>query len=51
MPDSKIIGVTMHSQPAYAKKMLIGARGYVTKPSKEEMIKAILKISGKQICL
>ncbi|HEU4606897.1 MAG TPA: response regulator transcription factor, partial [Chitinophagaceae bacterium] len=31
-PSSKVIGVSMHSQPAYAKKMLqIGARGYVTK--------------------
>ena len=29
-PGSKIIGVSMHSQPAYAKKMLqIGAKGYV----------------------
>ena len=45
-PASKIIGVSMHSQPAYAKKMLqIGARGYVTKnSSKEEMIKAILEV-------
>ena len=43
-PGSKVIGVSMHSQPAYAKKMLqMGARGYVTKnSSKEEMIKAIL---------
>src|SRR6516164_10056709 len=54
LPDSKIIGVTMHSQPAYAKKMLqIGARGYVTKnSSKEEMIKAILEVQegSKYIC-
>jgi DNA-binding NarL/FixJ family response regulator len=54
MPDSKIIGVTMHSQPAYAKKMLqIGARGYVTKnSSKEEMIKAILEVyqGNKYVC-
>jgi len=54
IPDSKIIGVTMHSQPAYAKKMLqIGARGYVTKnSSKEEMIKAILEVyqGNKYIC-
>jgi DNA-binding NarL/FixJ family response regulator len=53
-PACKIIGVTMHSQPAYAKKMLaIGARGYVTKnSSKEEMIKAILEVNGgnKYIC-
>jgi DNA-binding NarL/FixJ family response regulator len=54
IPDSKIIGVTMHSQPAYAKKMLqIGARGYVTKnSSKEEMIKAILEVyqGNKYVC-
>jgi DNA-binding NarL/FixJ family response regulator len=53
-PASKIIGVSMHSQPAYAKKMLqIGAKGYVTKnSSREEMIKAILEVFGgnKYIC-
>lgn len=53
-PTSKVIGVSMHSQPAYAKKMLqIGARGYVTKnSSKEEMIKAILEVhqGNKYIC-
>jgi DNA-binding NarL/FixJ family response regulator len=53
-PLSKIIGVTMHSQPAYAKKMLqIGAQGYVTKnSSREEMIKAILEVhnGNKYIC-
>jgi DNA-binding NarL/FixJ family response regulator len=53
-PDTKVIGVSMHSQPAYAKKMLqIGARGYVTKnSSKEEMIKAILEVNegSKYIC-
>lgn len=53
-PLSKIIGVSMHSQPAYAKKMLqIGARGYVTKnSSKEEMIKAILEVNegNKYVC-
>jgi DNA-binding NarL/FixJ family response regulator len=44
----------MHSQPAYAKKMLqIGARGYVTKnSSKEEMITAIIEVNNgnKYIC-
>ena len=44
----------MHSQPAYAKKMLqIGAKGYVTKnSSKEEMIKAILEVNegSKYVC-
>ena len=53
-PASKIIGVSMHSQPAYAKKMLqIGARGYVTKnSSKEEMMKAILEVhqGNKYVC-
>lgn len=53
-PTTKVIGVSMHSQPAYAKKMLqIGAKGYVTKnSSKEEMIKAILEVNegGKYIC-
>lgn len=53
-PTSKIIGVSMHSQPAYAKKMLqIGAKGYVTKnSSREEMIKAIIEVQegNKYIC-
>ncbi|MDX1936487.1 MAG: response regulator transcription factor [Flavihumibacter sp.] len=53
-PSSKIIGVSMHSQPAYAKKMLqIGARGYVTKnSSKEEMYKAIIEVykGNKYVC-
>ena len=42
-PGSRIIAVSMHSQPAYAKKMLqLGARGYVTKNSShEEMYAAI----------
>jgi len=53
-PNSKILGVSMHTQPAYAKKMLqMGARGYVTKnSSKEEMIKAIMEVykGNKFIC-
>ena len=33
-PMSKIIGLSMHSQPVYAKKMLrLGAKGYLTKNS------------------
>ena len=42
-PGSKVIAVSMHSQPAYAKKMLrLGARGYVTKNSpRQEMLDAI----------
>ncbi len=50
-PNSKIIGVSMHSQPAYAKKMLqVGASGYITKnSSKEEMITAISEVSNGNI--
>lgn len=52
--DSRIIGVSMHSQPAYAKKMLqIGAMGYVTKnSSRNEMITAISEVAkgNKYIC-
>ena len=33
-PGTKVIGVSMHSQPSYAKKMLReGAKGYITKNS------------------
>lgn len=53
-PGSRIIGVSMHSQPAYAKKMLqIGARGYVTKnSSREEMFRAIMEVhrGNRYIC-
>jgi DNA-binding NarL/FixJ family response regulator len=53
-PTSKIIGVSMHSMPAYAKRMLqSGASGYVTKnSSKEELIEAILEVHNgqKYIC-
>lgn len=53
-PASKIIGVSMHSMPAYAKRMLqLGAMGYVTKnSSKDEMINAILEVNAgkKYIC-
>lgn len=53
-PGSRVIGVSMHSQPAYAKKMLqIGAKGYVTKnSSREEMFKAILEVhkGNRYIC-
>lgn len=50
LPDVKIIGVSMHSQPSYAKQMLkIGAKGYVTKnSSREEMIEAILAVYNGQ---
>ena len=49
-PGSRIIAVSMHNQPAYAKKMLqLGARGYVTKNSAhEEIFKAIEEVmSGR----
>lgn len=53
-PESKIIAVSMHTMPAYAKRMLqLGAMGYVTKnSSKEEMITAIIEVvNGKKyIC-
>lgn len=53
-PASKVLGVSLHTQPTYARKMIRkGAMGYVTKnSSREEMFKAILEIqSGKKyIC-
>jgi DNA-binding NarL/FixJ family response regulator len=53
-PKTKVIGVSMHSQPAYARKMLqVGAMGYVTKnSSRDEMVKAILEVDkgNKYIC-
>ena len=53
-PGSKVIGVSMHSMPAYARRMLqLGAMGYVTKnSSKEEMIEAIVEVNNgkKYIC-
>jgi two-component system, NarL family, invasion response regulator UvrY len=46
-PGSKVIGVSMHSQPAYVKKMMRGgAKGYVTKSSPtEELMQAIAEVS------
>ncbi len=53
-PESRIIAVSMHTMPAYAKRMLqLGAMGYVTKnSSKEEMIAAIIEVRNgkKYIC-
>lgn len=53
-PSTKIIGVSMHSQPAYVKKLLkLGAMGYVTKNSpQQEMFEAIVEVNnGKRfIC-
>lgn len=53
-PGSKIIGISMHSMPAYARRMLqIGAMGYVTKnSSKDELLSAIIEVHNgkKYIC-
>ena len=53
-PGSRIIGISMHSMPAYARKMLqMGAMGYVTKnSSKDELIEAIMQVSAgkKYVC-
>jgi DNA-binding NarL/FixJ family response regulator len=53
-PLSYVIGVTMHSQPSYAKRMMQqGASGYVTKNSShEEMVDAILEVAkgNKFLC-
>ena len=53
-PGSKIIGVSMHTQPSYAKVIMkSGAMGYVTKSSsREEMFKAVLEVhaGNKYIC-
>lgn len=53
-PGAKIIGISMHSMPAYARRMLqLGAMGYITKnSSKDEMIKAIEEVSEgkKYVC-
>ena len=53
-PGSKILGVSLHSQPIYARKMIqAGALGYITKNShREEMYKAISEVAEgrKYIC-
>jgi DNA-binding NarL/FixJ family response regulator len=53
-PGSKVIGISMHSMPAYARRMLqLGAMGYVTKnSSKDEMIAAIVEVNRgkKYVC-
>ncbi len=53
-PGSRILGVSLHTQPTYARKMMQkGAMGYVTKnSSREEMFKAIMEIQAgkKYIC-
>ncbi len=53
-PGSKILGVSLHTQPAYARKMIQnGASGYMTKnSSKDEMFRAIIEIynGNRYIC-
>lgn len=53
-PASRILGVSLHTQPTYARKMIQkGAMGYVTKnSSREEMFKAITEIQAgrRYIC-
>lgn len=47
-PGTKVIGVSMHSQPAYVKKMMRGgAKGYVTKSSPcEELMDALAEVAA-----
>lgn len=53
-PLSKVLAVSMHTQPAYVRKFFqAGAMGYVTKNSSmEEMTRAILEVyeNRKYIC-
>jgi len=53
-PGTRVIGVSMHNQPSFAKKMMRnGAMGYVTKnSSKQEMYDAIKSVMNgqKYIC-
>jgi DNA-binding NarL/FixJ family response regulator len=50
-PGTKVIGVSMHNQPSFAKRMLKnGALGYVTKSSnRSEMFEAILSVNDGKI--
>lgn len=50
VPSAKIIGVSLHTQPSYTRKIMQkGALGYITKNSPvEEMTKAILTIYNGQ---
>jgi DNA-binding NarL/FixJ family response regulator len=54
-PAKKILGVSMHGQPAYAKKMIQnGASGYITKnSSQQELLDALQSIheGKKYICV
>jgi DNA-binding NarL/FixJ family response regulator len=50
-PGTRIIVVSMHSRPAYARKMFhLGAKAYITKnSSKEEVFKAIEEVMNGRI--
>jgi len=50
-PGTKVIGVSMHNQPSFAKRMLKnGALGYVTKSSnKSEMFEAIQTVTNGKV--
>ena len=50
-PGTKVIGVSLHSMPAYVKKMIkSGASGYVTKNSpKQDLVDAIIEVNGGKI--
>jgi two-component system invasion response regulator UvrY len=54
LSQTKVIGVSLHSQPGYAKKMMkAGALGYITKNSpREEMIRGLTEVAEgkKYIC-
>jgi two-component system invasion response regulator UvrY len=54
-PETKVLGVSLHTQPTYAKKMIQkGASGYITKnSSREEMFEAIKEVykGNKYICV
>lgn len=54
VPGVKVLGVSSHTNPAYAQKMIRqGARGYVTKrSSSQELMQAIVEVQngGKYIC-
>lgn len=49
-PAPKVIGLSLYSMPAYAKKMIAaGASGYVTKNStREELVEAIFEVHSGQ---
>src|ERR1044071_6905441 len=50
-PGTRIIVISMHSRPAYARKMFhLGAKAYITKnSSKEEVFKAIEEVMNDRI--